>query len=297
MPDAGGRPMSAFVRGSDRLKSLLLALFTGLAAPAVAQDSPPARVVSMNLCTDQLALMVAAPGQLVSVSYLAVEQAVPPLAEAARALHGNRGLAEEIYRLRPDLILTGPYTAMTTVAMLERLGLQVERFPLLPSFDAIVEDLRRMGRLLHREERAAELIAQFTRDRETLAARIAGQPQLRAAVYSAQGWTAGAQTLEGEILAAAGLVNIAGELGLGWGGFLPLEALLLADPDRLILGRADGGGGGREGHSQARALLAHPALRGSRAFRAGAASNDSGWICGTPYVLEAAARLIEELGR
>jgi iron complex transport system substrate-binding protein len=37
----------------------LLALF---AAPAAAA---PARVVSMNLCTDQLAMLLAAPGQLV----------------------------------------------------------------------------------------------------------------------------------------------------------------------------------------------------------------------------------------
>ena len=101
-------------------------------------------------------------------------------------------------------------------------------------------------------------------------------------------------TLEGEILDAAGLINIAGELGLGWGGFVPLEALLLADPDRLILGRQDGGAR-RDGHSQARALLDHPALRDSRAYRAGIAANDRDWVCGTPYVLQAAVDLVEAL--
>jgi iron complex transport system substrate-binding protein len=48
---------------------LSLAVLGG-AAPA---DTAPRRVVSINLCTDQLAMMLAAPGQLVSVSDLAAD--------------------------------------------------------------------------------------------------------------------------------------------------------------------------------------------------------------------------------
>ena len=51
------------------LRRALLCLLLA-AAPAAAQEAP-ARVVSMNLCTDQLAMLLAAPGQLLSVSKLA----------------------------------------------------------------------------------------------------------------------------------------------------------------------------------------------------------------------------------
>jgi iron complex transport system substrate-binding protein len=285
--------MSGFRRAADRIGVALAVFLAAAPAAAPAWADPPRRVVSLNLCTDQLALMVAGPGQLVSVSWHASRLSVPPLAEQARDIHANHGLAEEIYRLEPDLVLTGPYTAITTVAMLERLGVRVEPFELTGSFDGVVEDLRRIGDLLGRDARADELITQFNADRAALAAMIAERPTQRAAVYSARGWTAGARSLESEILSAAGLANIAGELGLGWGGFVPLEALLLADPDRLVMGREDGGEG-QDGHSQARALLAHPALRHSRAYRAGVAANDSGWVCGTPYVLQAATRLARE---
>ena len=55
--DGGGRPMSVFARVSEGLAPVLaLALWAGAGS---AQTAPPARVVSMNLCTDQLALMLA----------------------------------------------------------------------------------------------------------------------------------------------------------------------------------------------------------------------------------------------
>ena len=283
--------MSVFARVSEGLAPVLaLALWAGVGS---AQTAPPARVVSMNLCTDQLALMLAAPGQLISVSYLAHDGAVAPLREAARALAANRGLAEEIYLLDPDLVLAGRYSTVATVAMLNRLGVPVIRFEPEASLDDGVGALAHMGSALGREAEAQALIAGFRADRARLAAFLrdarAGTEGPRAVLYSARGWTGGSQTLSGDILRAAGLRNLADELGFVWGGMLGLEALLMADPDRLILGSDT-----QAGWSEARALLRHPALRQSRAYRAGVATNDRDWVCGTPHVLAAIARLIEE---
>ncbi|MGA0716208.1 MAG: ABC transporter substrate-binding protein, partial [Gemmobacter sp.] len=53
--------------GGARIGAVALSLaFAVVGGPAAA--APPGRVVSINLCTDQLAMMLAAPGQLVSVS-------------------------------------------------------------------------------------------------------------------------------------------------------------------------------------------------------------------------------------
>ena len=58
------------------LAALTLAALVQTGAAWAEADAPapvPARVVSINLCTDQLAMLLAAPGQLLSVSHLARE--------------------------------------------------------------------------------------------------------------------------------------------------------------------------------------------------------------------------------
>ena len=77
MPDAR--------KGRALLASVAMALvFIHSALPAAAA-SVPRRVVSMNLCTDQMAMLVAAPGQLFSVSFLAADPVSSVLAPLWRA--------------------------------------------------------------------------------------------------------------------------------------------------------------------------------------------------------------------
>ena len=278
--------MSAFRAASSAALALGLAL--GGAPGGAAAADPPGRVVSMNLCTDQLALMLAAPGQLVSVSHLAQEPRMSPMAEAARALPANRGTAEDIVMLRPDLVLAGQFTTLATVEMLERLGIPVVRFDLDRSLDDVTENLARMGRVLGREAAAGAMMAAFRRDRAVLVDHVARHvtPE-RAALWYARGFTGGPATLAGDILATAGLHNIAADLGLAHGGLLALEALILADPDRLVLGTTD-----PAPRSEAQALLHHPALRALPAHARGTPMADRDWVCGTPHVLSAVAALI-----
>ena len=109
------RPLRALVLG--------LALVAG---PLGAQTTDaPLRVVSMNLCTDQFALMLAAPEQLISVSYVSADPVTSPLADIASRYPLNHGSAEEIYLMRPDLVLAGPWTDPAALAMLRRLGVTV----------------------------------------------------------------------------------------------------------------------------------------------------------------------------
>ncbi len=250
------------------------------ALPALAQDGdPPVRVVSMNLCTDQLAMLVAAPGQLVSVSYLASDPRASAMAAQARALLVNHGFAEEIAFLRPDLVLAGRYTTRVTVDMLERLGHPVAIFEPENSIDDIRRNLRQMGEVLHREARAEELI----RLMDTDLAQIAANPpkgNVRAAFYYTGGFTSGSSSLANDIASAAGVANIAPDLGLDAGGILPLEALILAGPDLIIRGQS------YAGHSRAGEMLSHPALMQLIASRSGHETSPD-YTCGTPMVTAA----------
>lgn len=267
---------------------IALALAGGLLAPAGASEAAPSRVVSMNLCTDQLAMLVAAPEQLVSVSYLAVDPTASAMVDRAQALTINHGRAEEIALLRPDLVLAGSYTTRVTVDMLTRLGYRVEIFDPENSLDDIRANLRRMGRALGRETRAEELIRLLDRDLADLAAGVP-EPRPAAAIYYSSGFTSGTGSLGNAIVEAAGLENMAPKLGLPAGGVLPLEALILAGPDLVVRGQSYGG------HSRGEEMLRHPALETMLADRAQATTRPE-WTCGTPLTVNAIRALRQAAG-
>ncbi|WP_328288413.1 ABC transporter substrate-binding protein [Paracoccus lichenicola] len=246
-----------------------------LIAAALPAGAAPQRVVSMNLCSDQLAMMLAAPEQLVSVSSLAQDPRLSPMADQAAAYKANTGRAEEIYLMRPDLVIAGTYTPPATVAMLRRLGIRVETPPPAEDFDAIRADITRMGDWLGQPQAARDLLARF--DADLAAARRPGG-RGRAALYEANGFTSGPDTLAGSILEAAGYANIAADHGISATTTLPLELLVMSDPDRLITGAK------WPGQSQGEAILDHPALA---AFPGRAQVTDLNWTCGTPFVTRA----------
>ena len=173
------------MRGCVRRSRTILAAAVLIAAALPAQAEPQ-RVVSMNLCSDQLAMMLAAPGQLISVSSLAQDPRLSPMAQEAAAYRPNSGRAEEIYLMRPDLVIAGTYTPPATVAMLRRLGIRVETPPPSEDFDAIRADIIRMGDWLGRRDAARDLLARFDAD---LAIARSPRGQGRAALYYANGFT------------------------------------------------------------------------------------------------------------
>ncbi|MGH6762718.1 MAG: ABC transporter substrate-binding protein [Phyllobacterium sp.] len=262
----------------------LFALALGIAtlAPLLPASSgePPRRVVSMNLCTDQLAMMIAGEDQLYSVSHLAGDPASSVLADQAKNHIVNHGLAEEIFLMHPDLVLAGTYTTRATVDMLRRLGFRVEEFAPETSFADIRTNVRRMGELLGREERAEELIAAMDDAIATLS-----EPETRktVALYFANGYSSGKGTLADEVVTLAGFRNLAADLqGIGR---LPLETLVMARPDLLV----------GENRQSAPALAYqnydHPALRAVANDTHRTAVSDKYWVCGAPFTVDAVRQL------
>lgn len=261
-----------------RLRPGLLAAL--LTAPLAAGAQSPSRVVSMNLCTDQLAMLLAGDDQLISVSHLARDHRSSAMAEQAEGYPINHGRAEEVFLLAPDLVVTGVFSAAVASDMLERLGIRVERFAPASSLEDVRTNLTRMGAFLGREAAAAEMLARFDADLARLSAEVETRP--RAALYAPNGYSSGDRTLAGEILAAAGFANIAAEIGYSSGGILPLEVLVMRQPDLVITSERF------PAASRAEELFDHPALDPQAAPRT---SHD--WVCGTPFVLRAVAQMAE----
>jgi len=261
-----------------RALACVLALAAG---PSGAQDAPQ-RVVSMNLCTDQFALLLASPGQLVSVSYVSADPVTSPMAEEAARHPLNHGSAEQIYLMAPDLVLAHPWTDPTAIALLRRLGIEVVQVAGVQSLADIPDRLRTVGALLGREEAAQALIRRFETNLAALSAPDTGP---RAAFYGANGYTMGEGSLSHEILTRAGFRNIAAELARSDTGQIALELLVMAAPDLILRSQP------YPGASQAEAILDHPALEALVAAGAGLETTPD-WACGTPHVVEALRDLV-----
>jgi iron complex transport system substrate-binding protein len=240
----------------------------------------------MNLCTDQLAMMLAAPGQLVSVSDVASDPQVSAMVDEARAYPQNFGRAEEIYLMKPDLVLVGEYSRTQAAEMLERLGVEVLRLPFARSMEDVSKGMLILGRALGREAEAEAMVADFETRLARQRAEVRSNP--RAALYSANGYTTGRLSLSGQILLAAGFSNVADEAGIPVGGNLPMERLVMAQPDLLITSAP------YPGASRSEDVLRHPAVEAMRAAQASKLISSNDWVCGTPHVLRAIEALAAE---
>lgn len=265
-----------------RLSRLISAVAALVLAPALASApalaGAPQRVVSVNLCTDQLALMLAAPGQVISVTKLAAVPRVSTMAAQAADIPANSGLAEEIYMLQPDLVVAGRFTDRATLDMLRRLGVPVEVFSPAYALQDVPQRVRQMGQALGRVAEAQAIVQRFEAD---LAALSTPGPRPRAALYYANGYTSGDSSLAGQILRAGGFDNIAQELGAI--GALPLELLAMANPDVVVTGQP------YPGASRAEAIMQHPVVAQLKRQHTSGTMTDRDWVCGTPYVLRAIA--------
>ncbi|MEM1198958.1 MAG: ABC transporter substrate-binding protein [Pseudomonadota bacterium] len=212
------------------------------------------------------------------------------LAKDAQSYPKNHGLAEEVFLMQPDLIIAGTFTSRATVAILKRLGFPVEEFKPAYSFADIRSNIKRMGDVLGRQQAARAMTEAFDRELGTQSATEGGQPTRKpvAALYYANSYTSGGNTLAAEIVERSGLDNLGSKLKLVGTVKLPLELLVTGAPDIVVTGRRFG----REG-TQATQVLEHPALLAVSSHASKATVSDKYWICGLPFTIQAVKRLKE----
>lgn len=225
------------------LRAGLVAFFLA-SAPAAAA---PERVVSLNLCTDQM-LVLLAPEKVAALSRLARDPALSFVADRAAAYPVVRPYAETVLALRPDLVLAGSFGAQAALALLERQGVPVLRVGLPRDFAQIRDEIRTLAAALGVPDRGAALIAEM--DARLASVPAPGGPRRRALAWAPRGFTAGPGSLTHAVLSAAGLDDMA------TGRHVGLELLILHPPDLLVTPPPP------RFPSLATDLLQHPATRG-----------------------------------
>ena len=239
------------------------------------------RVVSINLCTDQLLLLLADRSQVASITFLAQDRTSSFVAEEATHHLVNHARVEELIALQPDLILANEYSDPALVLLLERLGFQVERFPNANAIQTIRDNIHRLASLLGQERRGDQLIAEMDRRIELIAAKPrATRP--RALFYQVRGYTSGQNTLQDEALQLAGWQNLSSQVGINGYAQIDLETLLLAEPEQLFTSSY-----AANTDSLGQRQLHHPALQQLAGGKLLAEIDYRFWICGGPMIADA----------
>jgi len=273
------RRNGAKANGGSRMLALAGIFATSLFGNAGA--APPQRIVSINICGDLLALSLAPRAHLASVTFLAADPIMSPIADRAAGVPQNYGGAEEVLALNPDLVLAGRYTARATVNLLKRLGYKVVEFDIAESLDDARAQIRTAAAAMGVPEAGEEMIATLDARIETaLAGR--GEERPLAVVYGPNGFTLGPRSLSGSLIEIAGFENLAGRVGIVRVGQLPLEQLLLAKPDVLLVETEN-----LHAPAMATQILAHPALRDLRDRITVVEIPRPLWSCPGPWMADA----------
>jgi iron complex transport system substrate-binding protein len=93
------------VAGLGLAASVTIGICAAAQGPAGEGARKPQRVVSINLCVDELVLRLADRRNIASISWLARDPDNSNVADMAREVPIIHGLAEEIFPLDPDLVI------------------------------------------------------------------------------------------------------------------------------------------------------------------------------------------------
>lgn len=265
-------------------------LFGLLAAlSAASAGAAPKRIVSMGLCTDQLVMLLADPDTILSVHWVTQDVEDSAMWKQAARYVANHGLAEEVLRLRPDMVFADGSNSPLAVAMLERQGIRVVTVPVADTFDGVRTNIGEIAAALGAPERGEALAASFDAELARTRGSLADL-HYRSLVYGANGFSAGIPSLFNDVLTHLGLVNIAAKPGLSGWVSMTVEDVLRAEPQLLILGEYRMGS-----PSMANLVLEHPALDTMRRDRPVVSVPTALWNCGTPYLAQAALTLRDQV--
>lgn len=250
-------------------------------ALAGAAEAAPRRVASLNLCTDELLLLLAGPKQIASVTHLAQNPAETPLWRHARRYPQNDGSLMSVAGQRPDLVLTMGGGARDRARIAGRLGIRTLDLPFPQSLADIERGIAAVAASLGRPRAAAPVLRRIAGLRRT-----APRSGVDTIWLGGGGRSVAATGLAAQWMALAGLRQrpLVGDR-------VSLEQLLTRPP--AILLRSDYRSGQYSGEQR---WLAHPLARGTRRSRT-VVTDGRLWTCMGPLLAREAERLRAEAAR
>lgn len=231
-------------------RALIAVTVAGFGSMASAAALP--RIVSMNVCTDQVLIKLADPAQIIGLSRFSRDAWVTDDTRRFPILSGG---AEEVLVLRPDVVVASLFDKRSTRELLKANGLHLAEFAVPQNLAEARNQIREMGEISGHPDRAASEISRL--DAALARARQAvAEKHYRVLPLTRRGWVAGSDSFLGALLTETGLFSAAGELGFDSGGYASLEAIVDLKPDFILVSQA-----GDHAGDDGQAFLLHPALQ------------------------------------
>jgi len=237
-----------------------------------ALDPEPRRVVSLTLMTDEFLAELLPADRILAYSRSADDPVLSNVTAAARAVPRRAWLdLETLVALRPDLILAADWSDAGALDFLRAKGYRVEVVKTPRTWVEVQQRIRDLGRLLGRAPAAEDLLGRLALRQGALGrARARVGTPATVLEYNAFGSSMGPGTLWNDMVALAGLTNLAAGLPVDDYGYAPLskELLVKLDPDWLVLPTP----GALASYGQAdfeKQLEADPLYRSLKAVRSG----------------------------
>lgn len=244
------------------------------------------RIVSVNLCIDQMLFLLEEKQHIASVSYLAADPAYSLITDQIDGITLNHGRIEEILPLQPDLVITAEFSHPQLLHFLTHLQLKTFSAPMAWQLDDIGPSLISLGKLLDQEVRAQNIIDEMHARQLAITQSLQGKRKPRAVILAPGGFTHGKNTMKGDLLELAQFENIAATAGIIGHAYLDLETIIRFQPEYIILENET-----QHRHSLQQRLLEHPALSRALPERKIIDIPPALWACGTPSVIDALAIL------
>ena len=200
--------------------------------------SPPQRIASVTLGSDEILLDLVGPGRLLGVSYFAKDPAISNISDRLDGIQYTdlSGNPERLISVDADLVIMAKYNDPAALNQLLEADVPVFVLADFNSIDDIRANIRLLGQVTGTEVRAEAMINQMDAKLAAIHEKVKDQTPVRVLYYEPGGVTYGPGSTVDEIIRLAGGINVIGEANLGAYPLISAEYVLTLDPDVILLG-------------------------------------------------------------
>lgn len=251
----------------------------------------PCRIVSLTIRSDEILMELAERKTIVALSKWADDPVASNVAGEAKQIPLRALPSEEmILGMKPDLVIASQSQPYDLIYRLRSLGIPVYVCPLAHSINDTEKLILDLGKLLHREAKAQQMVNRMEDVVQEFAQKAATIPEdKRVTVYrfTVSGGNGGKNTYYDDVCQKAGVKNAAAQMVFRGTQLLPKEQVLQMNPDVIFLPTWDWSGK-LDLAAYKRDIVEDPALQTVNAIRNKRlyVIPDTHMLCSSQYMVE-----------
>jgi len=225
----GKRKAQGFAVAALVLLLLFLAQTRGVEAM---EQEIPQRIISLGPSLTEIIYFLGAEDRLIANTVYC--NSPPAAREKTKIGTVVQASTERIVSLRPDLVLAIPLSRKNQLRSLEDLGIRVARFETPQSFEAICNQVLKLGKIVGREEKAISVVHTMRAEVKAIRERTRGVAGKRVFVQIGARplYTVTRDSFVNDFIRFAGGINIAFHES---SGIYSREKVLLGNPEVIVI--------------------------------------------------------------